>query len=97
MQKEVGALLSEVDAAVFVLDCEYNMDQYDPAVVECLTYEFIKDLRAARPSAQVLLVEGQCQLPLYQLCFVFARGTLMWCPPASALSGRQHAAAAVLC
>ena len=58
MQKEVGATISEIDASIFVLDCEYNMDQYTPAVVECLAYEFIKDLRAARPGASVLLVEG---------------------------------------
>jgi hypothetical protein len=28
MQQEVGALLSELDPSIFVLDCEYNMDQY---------------------------------------------------------------------
>ena len=31
MQKEVGTLLAEIDASIFVLDCEYNMDQYTGA------------------------------------------------------------------
>jgi hypothetical protein len=63
MQKEVGALLAEMSAEIFVLDCEYNMDE-DVAVmgnwsvVECLTYEFVKNLRAKQPGTPVLLIEG---------------------------------------
>ena len=58
MQQEVGALLSELDPSIYVLDCEYNMDQYNETTVACLTYQFIKQLRAARPDAKVLLIEG---------------------------------------
>eukprot|EP00040_Diaphanoeca_grandis_P025499 m.141305 g.141305 ORF g.141305 m.141305 type:complete len:818 (-) comp30178_c0_seq1:182-2635(-) len=58
MQQEVGEILSEIDASIFVLDCEYNMDKYTSAEIECLTYNFIKVLRKANPTAQVLLIEG---------------------------------------
>ena len=30
----------------------------DESTVACLTYEFVKRLRAARPEASVLLIEG---------------------------------------
>eukprot|EP00041_Stephanoeca_diplocostata_P023196 m.565100 g.565100 ORF g.565100 m.565100 type:complete len:818 (+) comp22240_c0_seq1:34-2487(+) len=63
MQAEVGDILGEIDAAVFILDCEYNMvsiaDSADSdSSVECLTYDFIKSLRARQPHAAVLLIEG---------------------------------------
>ena len=58
MQQEVGSLLGKLDASIFVLDCEYNMDKHDQSTVACLTYQFIKQLRIARPSAKVLLIEG---------------------------------------
>ena len=63
MQREVGDILSELHAEIFVLDCEYNMDE-DVVVmgnwstVECLTYNFIKNLRAKQPNTPVLLIEG---------------------------------------
>ena len=48
------------NALVLVLgtDCEFNMCKYNTSVVDCLTYDFIKGLRAKRPDAKVLLIEG---------------------------------------
>jgi hypothetical protein len=62
MQQEVGDLLAELNAEIFVLDCEYNMDSdvLEPgnwSGVECLTYNFIKRLRG-KSRAPVLLIEG---------------------------------------
>ncbi len=73
MQPAVAQLLSEVQAAAYVLDCEFNMDKYTPSssagsqrnhtVVETLTYAFVKQLRAARPETPVLLIEGHDYTP----------------------------------
>jgi hypothetical protein len=64
MQQEVGDLLAELDAQIFVLDCEYNMDEDvvimgNCSTVSCLTYNFIKRLRKAQPQTPVLLIEGE--------------------------------------
>lgn len=56
MEPEVGRLMAEIDAAVYVVDCLPNMDAQQVAErVEPLT----KLLRAARPSVPILLVEDR--------------------------------------
>lgn len=54
MELEMADLLAELDPAVYVLDCLWNMQ---PAEVSQRVAPFVKKLRAARPSAPILLVE----------------------------------------
>jgi hypothetical protein len=54
MEPALGDLLSELDAAVFVLDCLPNMT---PDMVRERVVPFVLRLRAARPATPILLVE----------------------------------------
>lgn len=54
MEVEVAALLSEIDAAVFLIDCLPNMT---PAEVADRTVPFVRRLRGDRPTTPVLLIE----------------------------------------
>lgn len=56
MEPEVGALLAELDAAVFVIDCLPNMGEAE--IVE-RTVPFVRQLRDARPNTPILLVEDR--------------------------------------
>ena len=54
-----SGLLSEIDASVVVIDCEYNMDhRYSPVETLNRTLVFIRSLKAKRPEVPVLLIEG---------------------------------------
>ena len=54
MEPEMADLLAELDPAVYVLDCLWNMQ---PAEVSQRVAPFVKKLRAARPGTPILLVE----------------------------------------
>lgn len=54
MEPEMAELLAELDPAVYVLDCLWNMR---PAEVSERVGPFVKKLRAARPNTPILLVE----------------------------------------
>ncbi len=54
MEPEMADLLAELDPAVYVLDCLWNMR---PAEVSERVGPFVKRLRAARPNTPILLVE----------------------------------------
>lgn len=56
MEPELAELLVEIDAAVYVLDCLPNMK---PARVRERVEPFVRALRAARPTAAIVLVEGR--------------------------------------
>lgn len=56
METEVGALLTEIDAAVYVIDCLPNMNSYE---VEKRTEPLVKQLREARPDTPIILVEDR--------------------------------------
>ncbi|MFK8186409.1 MAG: SGNH/GDSL hydrolase family protein [Phormidesmis sp.] len=56
MDLEVGALMGELEAAVFVLDCLPNMGE---AAITARTVPFVRQLRAARPDTPILLVEDR--------------------------------------
>lgn len=56
MEPEMAGLLVEIDAAVYVLDCLPNMK---PAQVRERVEPFVRRLRAARPAAAIVLVEGR--------------------------------------
>lgn len=56
MEPEVGALLSELDPAVYVIDCLPNMT---PEEVGSRTEPLIRQLRAARPTTPIVLVEDR--------------------------------------
>jgi len=56
MELEVGQYLAELDPAVFVIDCLPNMS---PKMVAARTQPLVKQLRAARPSTPILLVEDR--------------------------------------
>jgi len=56
MDPAVGELMCEIDASVFVIDCLPNMDA--KAVAE-RTIPLVKQLRAARPDAAIVLVEDR--------------------------------------
>ena len=58
MQPAVGSFLLQLNASLFVLDCEYNMDRFNQAEVQNLTLAFIRQLRAAHPATPILLAEG---------------------------------------
>ena len=55
LDAEVGQLIAEVDAAVYVLDCVPNMS---PDMVAERAEPFITALRAARPDTPIVLVEN---------------------------------------
>lgn len=54
MEPEMADLLAELDPAVYVLDCLWNMQ---PAEVSERLGPFVRKLRAARPRTPILLVE----------------------------------------
>ena len=56
METEVGALLTRVDAAVYVIDCNPNLR---PEQVQERTIPLVKQLRAAHPRIPILLVEDR--------------------------------------
>ncbi|NBV24940.1 MAG: hypothetical protein EBS05_23850 [Proteobacteria bacterium] len=56
MDAAVGELLTEVDAAVYVIDCLPNMG---PGDVTAKCVPLVKQLRAARPNTPIVLVEDR--------------------------------------
>ncbi len=54
MEPEMADLLAELDPAVYVLDCLWNMR---PAEVSERVAPFVRTLRTARPDTPILLVE----------------------------------------
>jgi len=56
MDAAVGELLTEIDAAVYVIDCLPNMQ---PADVTAKCIPLVKQLRAARPNTPIVLVEDR--------------------------------------
>jgi hypothetical protein len=64
MESEVGEFLTEVDASVFVIDCLPNMKG---AEVAARAVPLVKQLRAARPQAAILLVEDRTYPNAYLL------------------------------
>lgn len=54
-----SGLLSDIDASIVVIDCEYNMDgRCSPMETFNRTLVFIRSLKAKRPEMPVLLIEG---------------------------------------
>ncbi|MEM9284030.1 MAG: SGNH/GDSL hydrolase family protein, partial [Verrucomicrobiota bacterium] len=56
MDSEMGALLTELDASVYVIDCLPNMDAESVAQ---RTEPLVKQLREARPNTPIVLVEDR--------------------------------------
>lgn len=56
MEPEVTALLAELDAAAYVIDCAPNMNEEQ---ISARTIPLVERLRAARPDAPILLVEDR--------------------------------------
>lgn len=56
MEKEVGDLLVEIDAAVYVIDCLPNMTA---DLVAANTELLVRQIRAARPGTPIVLVEDR--------------------------------------
>ncbi|PTX91829.1 SGNH/GDSL hydrolase family protein [Opitutus sp. ER46] len=56
MDAAVGAFLTQVDAAVYVIDCLPNMN---PALVAERTVPLVQQLRAAHPDTPIILVEDR--------------------------------------
>jgi len=56
MHKEVGALMAEVDAAAYIIDCLPNMNA---AAVNARCVPLVKQLRKARPHTPIILVEDR--------------------------------------
>lgn len=56
LEPEVGQLIAELDAAVYVVDCLPNLSPEETAV---RAEPFIRQLRAARPSTPILLTEDR--------------------------------------
>jgi len=56
MEPEVGALLTEIDAAVYVIDCLPNMVE---AEVAARAEALVRQLREARPDTPIVLVEDR--------------------------------------
>lgn len=54
---QVGEFLKEIDAAAFVLDCEYNMDRFSMEENENRTYAFVQQLRQSQPAAPIIISE----------------------------------------
>lgn len=55
LDPELGVLLAELDASVYVLDCAPNMN---PALITERTEPFVKALRKARPDTPIVVVEN---------------------------------------
>ncbi len=56
MDPEIGELMAELDAAVYVIDCLPNMQSKQ---IEQRIEPLVKQLRAARPETPILLVEDR--------------------------------------
>lgn len=56
MEPEVGALLAEIDAAVYVIDCLPNMTE---AEVDERAEALVRQIREARPDTPIVLVEDR--------------------------------------
>jgi len=56
MEPEVGELLTEIDAAVYVIDCCPNLQ---PADTAARTQPLVRQLRKARPDTPIVLVEDR--------------------------------------
>ncbi len=56
MEPEVGALVAEIDAAAYVVDCCPNLS---PEETAARTPPLVRQLRAARPHVPILLVEDR--------------------------------------
>ena len=56
MESEVGALLTRIDPAVYVIDCNPNLRA---AQIDERCIPLVKQLRAARPNTPILLVEDR--------------------------------------
>lgn len=56
MEPEVGKLMAEIDACVYVIDCLPNITA---AQVSERTFVLVKDLRKTRPHAPIVLVEDR--------------------------------------
>jgi lysophospholipase L1-like esterase len=56
LDTDIAALLGELDAAVFVIDCLPNLN---PAQVAERTEPFVKALRKSKPTTPILLVEDR--------------------------------------
>lgn len=56
MESAVGALLTEIDAAIYIIDCLPNMVSSEVAQ---RTIPLVNQLRAARPDTPILLVEDR--------------------------------------
>jgi hypothetical protein len=57
MDSAVGEFLCQIDAAVYVIDCSPNMG---PPDIRKKCPALVKQLRAARPDAPIMLVEDRC-------------------------------------
>lgn len=55
MEPEIADLLSDLNPAIYILDCMWNME---PEMVSDRVEPFIKKLRQTRPLTPILLVEG---------------------------------------
>lgn len=64
MEAEVGEFLTEIDAAVFIIDCLPNMQGPD---VAARAEPLVKQLRSARPETPILLVEDRTYPNAYLL------------------------------
>lgn len=67
MEAEMGTLIAELDARVFVLDCLPNMN---PEMVTERVAPLVKTLRAAHPDTPIVLVENI----IYQNSWFYGRG-----------------------
>ena len=56
MESEIGQLMAEIDASVYVIDCLPNISA---AQVTERTFGLVKELRKARPSVPIVLVEDR--------------------------------------
>lgn len=56
MEPEVGALLAELDARMYIIDCLPNLS---PELTAERTEPLVRQLRAARPTTPILLVEDR--------------------------------------
>ena len=57
MEPEMADLLSELDPAVYVIDCLWNMNNLDPNEVSERAGPLVRKLRSAHPNTPILLVE----------------------------------------
>lgn len=55
MELEMAPFLAEIDAAVYVVDCVWNMS---PQLIEANAVPFLKELKRLRPSTPILLCDG---------------------------------------